>query len=62
MLLEKFRSIWEMLSAPYDERLEEAIETVCDSCQYEAGYCPLCPVTYISEGRIHCGADLHTSR
>ena len=46
-MFRKLRDLWLKLTAPYDEELCEAIETVCRSCKYHGACCDLCPVSYI---------------
>lgn len=46
-MFEKIKALWAYLTAPYDEELENAKDVVCGACEYENGFCPMCPVTYI---------------
>lgn len=45
--LEKIKEWWRVVTAPYDENLEDAIDTVCCACVQD-GYCDQCPVSFMS--------------
>lgn len=46
--LEKIKGWWRVVTTPYDEDLEAAIDTVCSACVRD-GYCDSCPVSSMSQ-------------
>lgn len=47
-MFKRIKTLWMYLTAPYDEELENAKDIVCKACNYEDGFCSMCPIMFIN--------------